>query len=89
MTESSHTSRASSWKVIWCGFLYLLDAGQVMKALFIKEFGWTPGVVGLMNNFDFMSFVTNLVRHPRSCPSSFLAVSLIGMHSPISHARKC
>ncbi len=62
MTESSHSSRASDWAVMWCGFLYLLDAGQVMKALFIKEFGWTPGVVGLMNNFDFMSFVTNLVR---------------------------
>jgi hypothetical protein len=56
MTESSHTSWASSWNVTCCGFLYLLDAGQVMKA-FIKEYGRTPGVVGLMNNFDIMSFI--------------------------------
>ncbi len=63
MTEQSSVgSRDSTWAVIRCTVLCLVDAGQVLKALFLKEYGWTPQVVGLMNKFDILSFVTNVVR---------------------------
>jgi hypothetical protein len=63
MTEQSSTgSRDSTWAVLRCTLLFLVDAGQVLKALFLKEYGWTPQVVGLMNKFDIFSFVTSVVR---------------------------
>jgi hypothetical protein len=60
MTEQNNT-RDSSWGILRCSCLYLLDAGQVLKALFLKEYGWNSGITGLMDNFDFVSFMTNLV----------------------------
>jgi hypothetical protein len=62
MTEQSSTgSRDSTWAVIRCTVTFLVDTGQVLKALFLKEYGWTPQVVQLMNKFDILSFITNVV----------------------------
>ena len=71
MTESSHSGRSSDWGVVWCGILYLLDAGQVLRALFVKDYGWTGGVAGLMSNLDFVSFITNLVDCTYSLASNW------------------
>ncbi len=63
MTEQSSTgARDTTLAVIRSTILCLVDAGQVLKALFLKEYGWTPQVVALMNKFDILSFVTNVVR---------------------------
>ena len=63
MTEQSSIGpRKNGWRVFRYTVLYLLDAGQVLKALFSKDYGWTPQVVAIMNKFDVVSMVNNVVN---------------------------
>ena len=48
--QSSIGPRENGWRVFRYTVLYLLDAGQVLKALFSKDYGWTPQVVAMVNN---------------------------------------
>ena len=62
MTEQSSVgSRENNWRIFRYTLLCLLDAGQVLKALFSKDYGWTSQVVGIMEKFDLLSLVNNVV----------------------------
>ena len=41
--------------------LYLIDAGQVVKAIFLPEFGWDPGVEKIAKKFDFFALIFDVV----------------------------
>ncbi len=63
MTEQNeHLQNVSTFRLVRRTMLYLLDMGQVLRAIFLPEFGWETGVVGSMNKLDVVNFVVDLVR---------------------------
>ena len=62
MTEqSAQNVKGSIWELLRYSIIYFLDVGQVLRALYRNEFGWSSSVQSVMENFDFLSFVSNLV----------------------------
>jgi hypothetical protein len=62
MTEQNEQLNGpNNWRLFRRTVLYLLDMGQVIRALIQPEFGWASGVVGSMNNLDFVAFLVEVV----------------------------
>ena len=62
MTEQNNQqSKRITFGVLRRSVLYLLDAGQVMRAVVLPEFGWDPGVGAFVEKFDFFSLVFDMV----------------------------
>ena len=62
MTEQNEQlNRPSNWRLFRRTLLYLLDLGQVLRALIQPQFGWASGIVGSMNNVDFIEFIVAVV----------------------------
>ncbi len=41
--------------------LYLIDAGQVIRAVILQEFGWHSEITNFVGKFDFLNLVFNVV----------------------------
>jgi hypothetical protein len=41
--------------------LYLIDAGQVIRAVILPEFGWGPDITNWVGKFDFLNLIFNVV----------------------------
>ena len=63
MTEQNnqHSKRITLGAFRRC-VLYLIDAGQVIRALVLPSFGWDPGVEKFAQKFDFFQLIFDLVR---------------------------
>jgi hypothetical protein len=59
--QNEHLQGVSTVRIVRRTMLYLLDMGQVLRAIFLPEFGWESGVVGSMNKLDVVNFVVELV----------------------------
>ncbi len=44
--------------------LYLIDAGQVIRAVILPEFGWDPAITDWVGKFDFLNLIFNVVSLP-------------------------
>jgi hypothetical protein len=62
MTEQNnqHSKRITLGALRRC-ILYLIDAGQVIKAIVLPEFGWNTGVERIAQKFDFFTLIFNVV----------------------------
>ena len=62
MTEQNEQlTGPKAWRLFRRTLIYLLDLGQVLRAIIRPEFGWASGIVGSMNNLDFVEFLVNVV----------------------------
>ena len=62
MTEqNSQQSKHVSFGTLRRFVLYLIDAGQVVRALVLPEFGWKSGVESFVKKFDFVGLIFDLV----------------------------
>jgi hypothetical protein len=52
--------------------LYLIDAGQVIRAVILPEFGWDPDITSWVGKFDFLNLIFDVVRFPLRCEIGFL-----------------
>jgi hypothetical protein len=62
MTEQNnqHSKRISLGALRRC-ILYLIDAGQVIRAVILPEFGWDPGIEKIAKKFDFFTLIFEVV----------------------------
>ena len=62
MTEQNerHTKRSKVSSGL-CVLIYLVDAGQVLHALILTEFGWKGEIVKLIESFDTISLFFEVV----------------------------
>jgi hypothetical protein len=44
--------------------LFLIDAGQVLRALVLPEYGWNPSVITFVQRMDITYLVFQMVRAP-------------------------
>ncbi len=84
MTEQNnqHSKRITIGVIRRC-FLYLIDAGQVIRALVLPEFGWDPGVRSFIGKFDFFNLIFDVVG---CTPFLFF---LIFVHKDSDHRLSC
>lgn len=62
MTEQSNKhSRGSKFGTGLCAVIYLIDAGQVLRALILAEFGWDASVVSLIGKVDIINVLFKVV----------------------------
>jgi hypothetical protein len=62
MTEQKNQRVGGNyWRVLRCGSIYLVDAGQVLKALVLPEYGWSSEVINFAQKFDVIALVLELV----------------------------
>lgn len=50
-----------NWSVLRCGIIYLVDAGQFLKALVLTEYGWSSEVINFAQKFDVIALILDLV----------------------------
>ncbi len=50
------------WSALRCGLIYLVDAGQLLKALVLAEYGWSAEVIAFVEKFDVIKLILGLVR---------------------------
>jgi hypothetical protein len=64
MTEQSNNKDAKrgSFSIFVCTCIYLIDGGQVLRALLLPEFGWDPGIVDQAGSLDVVNLSIKLVR---------------------------
>ena len=62
MTEQNnqHSKRVNFGVLRRC-LLYLVDAGQVIRAIVLPEFGWDTGVRSFVGKFDFLNLIFDMV----------------------------
>jgi hypothetical protein len=62
MTEqNSQQSKHVNFGTLRRFILYLVDAGQVVRALVLPEFGWKSGVENFIKKIDFFGLIFELV----------------------------
>ncbi len=63
MTEQNNNKDAKrgSFGIFMCTCIYLIDGGQVLRALLLPEFGWNPGIVDQAGSFDILNLSFKLV----------------------------
>ena len=57
--EKDATGSRLSW--LLCTLMYSVDAGQVLRALILTEFGWNADIVKLIKSFDTISLFFQVV----------------------------
>ena len=59
MTEQNNNieDRPSSTSTAFCTLIYLIDAGQVLRAIVLPEFGWSHESMALMEKIDLVYFI--------------------------------
>ncbi len=65
MTEQNnqHSKRVTIGVFRRC-LLYLIDAGQVIRAVILPEFGWHPDVTNWVGKLDFLNLIFDVVSLP-------------------------
>ena len=65
MTEQNnlHAKRVTVGVIRRC-VLYLIDAGQVIRAVILPEFGWDPNIISWVGKFDFLNLIFDVVGFP-------------------------
>ena len=68
MTEQNnqHSKRITLGAMKRC-VLYTIDAGQVIRAIVLPDFGWDAGVQKIAEKFDFFGLVFNVVTDELPC----------------------
>jgi hypothetical protein len=62
MTEqNSQYSKQKRFEFIRRFILYLIDAGQIMRAIVIPEFGWDSSIRTVVGKFDLFNFILETV----------------------------
>jgi hypothetical protein len=62
MTEQNNQqSKRVTFGVFRRCILYLIDAGQVIRAVILLEFGWDPAITNLVGKFDFLNLIFDVV----------------------------
>jgi hypothetical protein len=63
MTEQNNNKDAKrgSFNIFICTCIYLVDGGQVLRALLLPEFGWNPGIVDQAGSFDILNLSFKIV----------------------------
>ena len=65
MTEqNSQQSKHLNFGTLRRSIILIVDAGQVLNALVLPEFGWDPSIRNFMQKFDFFNLIFDLVVHP-------------------------
>jgi hypothetical protein len=63
MTEqNNNVSRRVTFSQIRRIVLYLVDAGQVIRAVILPEFGWEAEAAAFIERFDFFSSLFDVVK---------------------------
>ncbi len=62
MTEQSNKeAKRSNFSIFLSTCSYLIDDRQVLRALFLPEFGWSPAIVDQAGYFDIINLSIKLV----------------------------
>ena len=62
MTEQNNQqSKRVTIGVLRRSLLYLIDAGQVIRAVILHEFGWHADITNFVGRFDFLNLVFDVV----------------------------
>ncbi len=65
MTEQNNQqSKRVTIGVVRRCLLYVIDAGQVIRAVLLPEFGWGPDITSWVGKFDFLNLIFDVVRFP-------------------------
>jgi hypothetical protein len=65
------------WSALRCSLIFLVDAGQLLKALVLAEYGWSAEVTAFVEKFDVIKLILALVRLNLVQMSALLALYVV------------